>query len=548
MTSTAARPAGAAGSGAAARSPSVRLALGLGLSLLTILGVCLYAAHEIAVLRDEQMAVSERHRRDSLELLRIQSNLSTLAVSMRDMMEQSEPPDRDRLVAWQNNFSRLRADLTQAIELERTLAPMRPIGQQQELTDTADRLWGAIDSAFTLQMAGDTRSAAEVLRSSALPRHAELAGFVSQFLIRNTQVEEDAAAAARGVYTRVAREIYLLMLVLLAAVAITGVLNIASTRRAFNDVKQLSGQLRALTWRMLRLQEDMQTSMARELHDEFGQILTAMTMLLGRAKRQMETAAAAAAATSTAAGSATAAGTPKETALAQHDDALRRLIRNLEEVQEIAQQTLERIRTASRLLHPVILDDFGLEQAIAWYVDQFSRQHGIDAQFVRTGAIGYVAPDASIHLYRIVQEALSNVSRHSGATRAWVRLTQVDGTLALDIEDSGAARGLAEGAAAEAGKAEKAEKADKTAPERRGIGITSMRERAELMGGQLTMTRAASGGMIVSVRVPLARVAAAVAAAPSASTSISAPATDAASRDTAAARTERDEHGILKVG
>jgi signal transduction histidine kinase len=459
----------------AARSPSVRLGLGLGLSLLTILGVCLYAAHEIAVLRDEQMAVSERHRRDSLELLRIQSNLSTLAVSMRDMLEQTEAPDRDRLVAWQNTFARLRADLTQAIELERTLAPPRPAGQQQELTDTADRLWAAIDRAFTLLIHGDTRGAAEVMRTSALPRHGELSGFVGQFLIRNTQVEEDAAAAARGVYTRVAREIYLLMAILLAAVAVTGVLNIASTRRAFNDVKALSAQLRALTWRMLRLQEDMQTSMARELHDEFGQILTAMTMLLGRAKRQMEVAAA-------------------NVAEPSQDDALRKLIRNLEEVQEVAQQTLERIRTASRLLHPVILDDFGLEQAIAWYVDQFSRQHGIDTQFVRAGAIGYVAPDPSIHLYRIVQEALSNVSRHSGATRAWVRLTQADGTLALDIEDAG--KGLAH--------------LDSTAAtERRGLGITSMRERAELMGGELTIARAASGGMIVSVRVPLSQVAAA---------------------------------------
>src|SRR5689334_431370 len=133
---------------------STRLALGLGLSLLTILGVCLYATHEIAVLRDEQTAVSERHRRDSLELLRIQSNLSTLAASLRDMMEQSTPPaappDRERLMAWQTSLARLREDLTQAIELEQTLAPLRPSGQQQELTDTADHLWAAIDRGFQL--------------------------------------------------------------------------------------------------------------------------------------------------------------------------------------------------------------------------------------------------------------------------------------------------------------------------------------------------------------------------------------------------------------
>jgi signal transduction histidine kinase len=447
---------------------STRLALGLGLSLLTILGVCLYAAHEIALLRDEQMAVSERHRRDSLELLRIQSNLSTLAVSLRDLQDlPPQPPDRDRLIVWRNTLGRLRDDLTQAIELEQALAPpLRPAGQQQELTDNADRLWAATDRAFTLLIHGDTRGAAEVIRTSAFPRHAELSASVAQFLIRNTQVEEDSAAAAREVYTRVAREIYLLMAVLLVAVAVIGILNIAYTRRAFNDVQTLSAQLRALTWRMLRLQEDMQTSMARELHDEFGQILTAMNMLVGRARRQLEAAAEAA-----------------------PETAVRRLIRDVEEVQTIAQQTLERIRTASRLLHPVILDDFGLEQAIAWYVDQFSRQHGIETTFARTGTIGYVSPDASIHLYRIVQEALNNVSRHSGASRAWVRLTQQEGTLALDIEDAG--RGLHQAQAA---------------PENRGIGVTSMRERAELMGGELTLSRGTQGGVLVSVRVPQAQV------------------------------------------
>jgi signal transduction histidine kinase len=486
----------AGGDGAAGRAPSVRLTLGLGLSLLTILGVCLYAAHEIAVLRDEQTAVAERHRRDSLELLRIQSTLSTLRVSLGEMLDQSvggTAPDREALIAWQNSLARLRDDLTQAIELERTLAPLRPSGQQQELTDTADRLWGAIDRAFTLLIHGDTRAAAEVIRTSAFPRHVEMTASVAQLLIGNTQVEEDTAAAARDIYTRVARGIYLLMAVLLAAVAITGVLNIAYTRRAFNDVKTLSAQLRALTWRMLRLQEDMQTSMARELHDEFGQILTAMNMLLGRAKRQFESAMPDRLPPQDDLPPQEPA--PAQPARAQHEQqTLRRLIRDLEEVQGIAQQTLDRIRTTSRLLHPVILDDFGLEQAIAWYVDQFSRQHGIETTFVRTGVVGYLAPDASIHLYRIVQEALSNVSRHSGARRAWVRLTQLEGTLALEIEDAG--RGLPAGAGT----------TDPT-PDTHGIGITSMRERAELMGGELTLTRGSHGGVLVSVRVPQARVA-----------------------------------------
>ena len=443
-----------------ARAPLVRLALGLTLSLLTIIGFCLYAAHEIGRLRDEQMALSERNRRDSLQLIRVQNNLSTLAITLRDMTDKTEPYP---MAAWASTFDRLELDLEQAFELERSLAPARPAGQQQQIADTTERFWAAVDRALALAGRGDEAAAIEAVRTDALPRHAELVSLVSQLLVRNTQVEEASAAAARDVYTRVVRQIYWLMAILAAAVAVAGVLNIAATRRAFEEVRTLSGQLRALSWRMLKLQEDVQTSMARELHDEFGQILTAITMLLGRVKRR---------------------ATPTSAPDAPADP----LVRDLDEVHGIAQQTLERIRTQSRLLHPVILDDFGVEQALAWYVDQFSRQHGLPATFTTSG-VGIVPPDVAIHIYRIVQEALGNASRHARATNAWVRLTQAQGILTLEVEDDG--RGLPQWRGeAPAGIG--------------GIGMTSMRERTELVGGELTLIRsAAGGGLLIRCVIPL---------------------------------------------
>ncbi len=172
--------------------------------------------------------------------------------------------------------------------------------------------------------------------------------------------------------------------------------------------------------------------MARELHDEFGQILTAITMLLGRVKRRAGKAVAAPA------GDAQP-GAPPPGDAPPSDAMPDPLVRDIDEVHGIAQQTLERIRTQSRLLHPVILDDFGVEQALAWYVDQFSRQHGLPATFSTSG-VGIVPPDIAIHVYRIVQEALGNASRHARASKAWVRLTQAQGILTLEVEDDG--RGL----------------------------------------------------------------------------------------------------------
>jgi signal transduction histidine kinase len=478
-----------AAAGSRARAPLVRLALGLTLSLLTIIGFCLYAAHEIGRLRDEQMALSERNRRDSLQLIRVQNNLSTLAITLRDMTDRTEPYP---MAAWASTFDRLELDLQQALELERSLAPARPPGQQQQIADTTGRFWAAVDRALALAGRGDEAAAIEAVRTDALPRHAELVSLVSQLLVRNTQVEEASAAAARDVYTRVVRQIYWLMAILAAAVAVAGVLNIAATRRAFEEVRTLSGQLRALSWRMLKLQEDVQTSMARELHDEFGQILTAITMLLGRVKRRAGMSAAAAAAPTAA---SPAVALPGASAADAPDAPPDPLVRDIEEVHGIAQQTLERIRTQSRLLHPVILDDFGVEQALAWYVDQFSRQHGLPATFSTSG-VGVVPPDIAIHIYRIVQEALGNASRHARASRAWVRLTQVQGILTLEVEDDG--RGLpqwrGEAPAGTGGAASGAIG---------GIGMTSMRERTELVGGELTLIRGATGGLLIRCVIPL---------------------------------------------
>ena len=433
-------------------SPSLRLVAGLIVSLLTIAGVGFYTAHEIRQLRDEQTAISERNRKDSLQLLRIQNNLATLATSMRDMADRSEPYP---LVAWRQTFDRLRADLGQALALEQTLAPAeRPSAQQERLLASASRLWSLVDQMFKATEAGNDDAAIGILRNRVTPQHLELVGMVSQFLVLNNRVQEEAAVRNREIYERVEREIAALVIVLFLVVAITGVWVIRANQRAFAQVERLSGELRSLSWRMLRMQEDLQQEFSRELHDEFGQIFTAVGTLLGRVKRNL----------------------PPESPL----------VTDLEEVRGIAQQTLEKIRVQSRLLHPVILDDFGLEKALEWFVEQFGRQHGIDARFEARGPIGVVPPEATIHIYRIVQEALTNVSRHSGATDARVRLAQRDGRLELEIEDHG--RGLPDGS----------HKVD------RGIGLVSMRERAELMRGTFALRPAPGGGLIVSVRVPIA--------------------------------------------
>ena len=434
-------------------NPSTRLVAGLLVTVALILAFCLYTVREVASLRDEQTRISERNRLDSLQLLRIQNNLSELALSIRDMAERTEPYP---LVSWRQAFSRRKLDLEQAIAAERALAPaVRPAAQQEQLLAVVGRFWASLDQAFAEADAGREDEAIEMLRGNATGQLQAVVGMVSQFLVLNNRVQQEAAQTNRAIYGRVQREIFLLMGALLILVGVTGAYGIRANRRAFEDVRRLSGELRSLSWKMMRMQEDLQESFSRELHDEFGQLLTAIGMLLGRVKRKLP------------------ADSP--------------LVADLEEVRGIVQETLERIRTESRMLHPVILDDFGLENALKWYVEQFGRQHGVAARFVKEGPIGVVSPEVAIHIYRIVQEALTNVSRHSGSSEAWVRLRQAEDRIELEIEDRG--RGLPPEAERREGW--------------QGIGLVSMRERAELMGGEFALAPAAGGGTMVRVGVPL---------------------------------------------
>jgi signal transduction histidine kinase len=159
---------------------------------------------------------------------------------------------------------------------------------------------------------------------------------------------------------------------------------------------------------------------------------------------------------------------------------------DLLEVREVAQTTLEKVRSLSQALHPVMLDEAGLEQTIEWYLPVVERQTGIGISYEKSGTLSPVHGNAAVHIFRILQEALNNVARHSGAKKAWVRLRSTSSELLLEIEDHGCGfsnNGL-----------------------RQGIGLVAMRERAELLGGSIAITHPVEGGTRVTVKVPAAEL------------------------------------------
>jgi signal transduction histidine kinase len=129
-----------------------------------------------------------------------------------------------------------------------------------------------------------------------------------------------------------------------------------------------------------------------------------------------------------------------------------------------------------------MLDESGLENTLDWYLPVIERQAGIRISYEKSGAPFPLDGNAAIQLYRVLQEALNNVTRHAGVNEAWVRLRFLPKFLELEVEDHGA--GLSNNGS------------------RQGIGLVAMRERAELLGATLEFAKPAQGGTLVRLTVP----------------------------------------------
>jgi signal transduction histidine kinase len=408
-----------------------------------------YLTQQIARLRVLQTDLADRSRRDSLQLLRIQNDLNTLGLAMRDMLDSSEPYP---LTAWSGQFQRVRLDLEDALRRQDQLAVgVRTPEQRQYLADSLAQFWDAADRIFALAGSGHETEARAQIRISLQARQAALGTAVARLLVENNESEQDTASRVQGIYDQVERQVYTFLAITLAAIVMTSLYLIQSNRRLFATLASLSEERREVAQQLITARETTLQHLARELHDDFGQILTAMGSMLGRASNHA----------------------PEQSPLKS----------DLREVSEIAQGMLERVRGLSQTLHPSLLEEIGFEGALESYLSTVERQTGVAISYERVGPSAPVDLTIAIQVYRILQEALTNVARHAGATYAWVRLRFTGSLLELDIEDHGKGTDL-------------------SAP-RRGLGIVTMRERAALVGGTIEFTRPREGGTLVRVRVLL---------------------------------------------
>jgi signal transduction histidine kinase len=205
--------------------------------------------------------------------------------------------------------------------------------------------------------------------------------------------------------------------------------------RKARELEILSGEMRTLSSRLLAVQDEGRRRLARELHDGLGQELTAAKMMVDgiRAAESREKA---------------------------------------EQTSKLIENALQQVRTISHLLHPPLLDDLGLESALRWYLGGLTKRSGIKTLLQIEPPHLRFAPELENSVYRIIQEALTNVFRHSGAHEARVTLTQANGQLTISVRDDG--KGISK-------------RLTEFRPGSVGVGIGGMRQRVSELGGKLKL-------------------------------------------------------------
>jgi PAS domain S-box-containing protein len=227
-------------------------------------------------------------------------------------------------------------------------------------------------------------------------------------------------------------------------------------RRRNTEILQQSDQLRELSGRLMFAQDEERRRIARELHDSAGQNLAALGMTVARLEND-----------------------------AKRDPT--RLSKSIKDAQDLIQNLTEEIRTTSYLLHPPMLDEMGLSSALHWYTEGLAERSGLSIELNIPDGLGRLAPEIELAIFRLVQECLTNIHRHSGSKTAVIRIAREPDKIYAEVQDRG--KGMSPERFAEV----------QSQGLGVGVGIKGMRERVRQSQGELIVDSNALGTKITAI-------------------------------------------------
>ncbi len=365
----------------------------------------------------------------------IQREQGTLNAISQDLSGQAGAIHREelleRLSAWEDHVGRI-VDAARGTPEQQVWA---------EVGRASHRFAGEARRVLTPPHSGSISS------GDLLGYHNQVMSAIAQLISESYHKAEQAQAQIEIRSEELRRNSLILLGACLVLALACAALTMKMVAMLFREMEWQTGELSRVSWQLLENQEATARRFSHELHDELGQSLTALkaNLLALRAGRGEG--------------------------------------RRLEDCDHLVDEAIRNARELSQLLRPTILDDFGLDASLRWLCDGFTQRTGIEVQYA-SDFDGRLADETETHLFRIAQEALTNVARHSGARAVQLTLRRANGNIRLSIADNG--RGIPAGQTVSSN----------------GLGMVGMRARARNTGGELLLFTEPGGGLRIEVKVP----------------------------------------------
>ena len=433
------------------------LAVAFGVLVVLLLIVGIEALRSVESIYDETSTVHATYRRTERALAEIESNIYKSGVLVRDYLL-----DPSHLMA--DNYRKQLRDLRSAtddlVSQLRLPAPDRELGALPKLREELDAYWDTLDPLFTWTPKQKLALSYGFLHRSVLPRR----NAVEQIARELETLTGESLRSQEGDLARSEQSSRVLLLRMFAFTLGVGVIVAGAsifritrledrTAQAHRRTEQAESELRRLSQQLVRAQEEERRSLSRELHDQVGQMLTALRVEMGNLERLRDA----------------------------PEDVFRERLRD---VKHLAEDSLRAVRDMAMGLRPSMLDDLGLGPALEWQAREYSRRHGMPVEVVLEGEIDALPDGHRTCIYRVVQEALTNIARHAHATEIRVSVHGGRDRAFLTVQDNGAGFQPA-------------------TTQGKGLGLIGIQERVRELDGTVSWNSLPGRGTVLNAEIPV---------------------------------------------
>ncbi len=444
------------------RRLTIRAALVVGFAV--ILGLWFASGYDFTRRLEEiehrSAAINARLAQAEKLLTAVQTQVLLASVYLRDIVVDVDPLSEGYRADLQDSRDAIDQSLQQYKHL---LDSAREREAFANLEREVEGFWAGVTQVLQGRGTLTPAESRRLRRQLVMPKREVILEIVKQIQALNRSAFEEQQAQVAQVYRDMHQRVWTrrgiaLLVSLAAALLVTlyaGRLEAQVRQQARKDA-QNKRDLQRLSARLVQAQEEERRTIARELHDEVGQALTAIKMEVAVAER------------------ARTAGND--------------VAGSLREIESITDQSLNVVRDLSQLLHPALLDNLGLPAALEWHLASFSRRTGVRSELLHEGMEERLAPEIETSAYRIVQEALTNVARHAQAQSCRVYVQRLPATLIVTIEDDGV--GFDQQRGSDQGP--------------HGLGLLGVQERVAGLNGAFRLESVPGKGTRLTVELPAA--------------------------------------------